>query len=81
LTVTNEAKRNEDTVEPLVRLGLLLVGITLTITGWALDWRGYVQGVGGGMCIVLTIWSGFAVARMLKPNSPLCGKPKKGSGE
>jgi hypothetical protein len=67
--VTNEAKLNEDTVEPLVRLALLLVGITLAITGWAIDWRGYVQGVGGGMCVVLTAWSGFALAKLLKPNA------------
>jgi hypothetical protein len=67
--VTNEAKRNEDAVEPLVRLGLLLVGMTLTITGWALDWRGYVQGVGCGMCVVLTVWGGFALAKLWKPNA------------
>ena len=67
--MTNEAKRNKDTIEPLVRLALLLVGLVMTMTGWALDWRGYVQGVGGGMCIVLTVWSGFAVARMLKLNT------------
>ena len=66
--MTNEAKRNEDTFEPLVRLVLLLVGLTLSVTGWLLDWRGYIQGVGGGMCVVLTFWSGFATYRMLKPN-------------
>ena len=67
--MTNEAQRNEDTVEPLVRLGLLLIGVTLSVTGWLLDWRGYLQGVGGGMCVVITFWSGFATCKMLKPNS------------
>lgn len=69
--MTNEEQRNADTVELLVRLGLLLVGMTLIITGWVLDWRGYVQGVGGGMCIILTVWSGFATCRMSKQNAGL----------
>ena len=71
--MTNEAKRNEDTVEPLVRLVLLLIGLTLAFAGWWLDWRGYIQGVGGGMCVVLTFWNGFATYRMLKPNMKIQG--------
>ena len=69
--MTNEAKRNKDTVEPLVRLVLLLIGLTLTLTGWCLDWRRYLQGVGGGMCVVLTFWSGFATYRMLKTDEEI----------
>ena len=71
----SDKNNHVENIEPVVQLVLLLVGITLSIMGWLIDWRGYVQGVGSGMCIILAVWNGFAIVKLLTPNNN--GKDKQ----
>jgi len=52
--------------ESVVCIVLALGGFVLTVIGWATDWRGYVQGFGGGICWITLVWSLFAVYRVSK---------------
>jgi hypothetical protein len=63
---------NECVLEPLVRLGLIMVGIAMTLIGWFIDWRGYVQGIGFGISLSALVWHVCAVLR--KPNNS--GQPR-----
>lgn len=49
--------RRDDSMQTIVRFLLLLLAVTILISGWVAQWRGFWHGFGGGMCLVLTIWS------------------------
>ena len=58
----------EPNTESIVRLALLVLALILVLYGRWLNWRGYLQGMGCGMCIVLLIWDMFAFYRFCVDN-------------